>query len=230
MNGMRRGAGTVESLARWLGNRLAPPRFLMFLALLPIGFTCWRFGFGGHRLTESLAVGFDAAALVFLASLGPLFRACDAKAMRANSARNDANRAIVLLVTTVLTIVIMAAIVGEVPLAGRGDRLAAATLVATLALTWLFANVVYALHYAHEYYRHDPLTGSDRKGLSFPGDEPPDYLDFVYFAFTLGMTFQTADVEMTGRTIRRIAIIHTLAAFVFNIGVIAFTINVIGGA
>ncbi|MFX5693335.1 DUF1345 domain-containing protein, partial [Acinetobacter baumannii] len=73
-------------------------------------------------------------------------------------------------------------------------------------------------------------SGKERAGLAFPGNEPPDYFDFLYFAFTLGMTFQTADVEMTGRAIRRIAIVHCLAAFVFNIGVIAFAINVIGGA
>ncbi|WP_226017663.1 DUF1345 domain-containing protein [Novosphingobium sp. FKTRR1] len=220
----------AAATAYWVGKRLAPPRFLMFLLLLPLGYVGWRIGFGGHRVTDSLAIGFDFAAVMFFASLWPLFRACDIGAMRANSARNDANRAVVLAVTTILTIVILAAIVGELPNAGKGNLIAVGKLIGTLALTWLFANVVYALHYAHEYYRIDPASGSDRKGLAFPGDEPPDYLDFLYFSFTLGMTFQTADVEMSGRAIRRIAIVHCLAAFVFNIGVIAFTINVIGGA
>lgn len=225
-DGQTRRAATAD----WLGRRLAPPRFLMFLGLMPLVSAIWRMGWGGHRVTDSLAVGFDVAAMVFLVSLVPLFRDCDSAAMRANSARNDANRPVVLAITTLLTIVIMAAIVGELPPAGKGSMVAAVKLIGTLVLTWLFANVVYALHYAHEYYRIDPQSGKERAGLAFPGNEPPDYFDFLYFAFTLGMTFQTADVEMTGRAIRRIAIVHCLAAFVFNIGVIAFAINVIGGA
>ena len=95
-------------------------------------------------------------------------------------------------------------------------------LVGTLLLTWFFTNTVYALHYAHLYY--SSRDGNDAGGIDFPGTKTPDYLDFVYFSFTLGMTFQTSDTAITSRTIRRIATAHSFAAFVFNIGVIAFTI------
>ena len=71
--------------------------------------------------------------------------------------------------------------------------------------------------------------GKDSGGLDFPECKEPDYWDFVYFSFTLGMTFQTSDVDMTSRKMRRVTIGHCLAAFVFNIGVLAFTINVLGG-
>jgi len=96
-------------------------------------------------------------------------------------------------------------------------------VVATLALAWLFSNSVYALHYAHLFYR----SGS-KGGLEFKGEAVPDYGDFVYFAFTLGMTFQTSDVTITSRAMRRAVVLHCLAAFLFNLGVIAFTINVLG--
>lgn len=214
-----------------VGQWLAPPRFLAFVALFAAGFALWRTL--GHSLAESLDLGFDGAAALFLVTLVPLFtRRCSAAAMRAQAASNDANRFGVLAVTSLLTVVIMAAIAGELPRIGHGGggALAVAKLIGTLVLTWLFANAVYALHYAHLYYTADPHLGHDRRGLDFPGQKDPDYWDFIYFAFTLGMTFQTADVAISARGIRRIAILHTFAAFVFNIGVIAFTINALGGA
>jgi uncharacterized membrane protein len=100
-------------------------------------------------------------------------------------------------------------------------------VIGTLALCWLFSNLVYALHYAHLYYRAG--RGGDAGGLTFPGTDEPDYGDFVYFAFCLGMTFQTSDVTITDGGTRRVVTLHCLAAFVFNLGVIAFTINVLGG-
>ena len=215
------------------GNRLAPPRFVMFLALAVAGVAA-RLAFPGDvaglaRLADALALGFDFAAGAFLLSLIPLLRDSKASSLRRHSAENDANRGIVLLLTTALTLVIMAAITGELPAAKAGSSAALVKLIGTLMLTWLFANTVYALHYAHEYYRADGKLGKDIGGLDFPATPTPDYLDFAYFAFTLGMTFQTSDVAITSRLLRRIVTLHSLAAFVFNIGVIAFTINAIGG-
>ena len=89
----------------------------------------------------------------------------------------------------------------------------------------MLSNTVYALHYAHLAYGDELQC----KGLSFPGTNEPLYWDFVYFAFTLGMTFQTSDVTISDQRIRRVVTLHCLAAFVFNIGVLAFTINVLGG-
>ncbi len=216
-----------------IGSWLAPPRFVVFVLLFAGGAALWRWL--GHDRADALDLGFDGAALAFLASLLPLFLTpCDSAAMRAQAARNDANRWAVLGITSLLTVVIMTALAGELPHIGHagagGGHFALVKLIGTLLLTWLFANAVYALHYAHLYYTPDPVTCQDARGLDFPGGEDPDYLDFVYFAFTLGMTFQTADVAMTGKPIRRIAILHGFAAFVFNIGVIAFSINAIGGA
>jgi len=213
-----------------LGKRLAPPRFVMFLLLLIGGFFAWRHLFGGHDVTDSLAMGFDFAAAMFLASLWPLLRECDVATMRRHSEENDANRAWVLAVSTVLTLVVMAAIAGELPAASKGDHGAMVKLIATLMLTWLFANSVYALHYAHEFYLRGNEPGKDAGGLDMPGTPTPGYSDFAYFAFTLGMTFQTSDTQITSRSIRRIALLHSFAAFVFNIGVIAFSINALGGS
>ena len=94
-------------------------------------------------------------------------------------------------------------------------------------LAWLFSNVVYALHYAHLFYMPGD-EGKDCGGLAVPKTDEPDYWDMLYFAFTIGMTFQTSDVEIESRDIRRVAMLHGLIAFVFNLGVLAFTINVLG--
>nr|WP_221214777.1 DUF1345 domain-containing protein [Novosphingobium hassiacum] len=210
-----------------MGNRIAPPRFLLFLGTLIASFGgLWFLDFGD--LADAVVLSFDLAALVFLLSLIPLTRKSDAATLRHHADANDANRMLVLIVTTVATLVVMAAIAGELPNASAGDRMSMVKLVGTLILTWLFANSVYALHYAHLYYSSRPKTGGDSGGIDFPGDDAPDYLDFAYFSFTLGMTFQTSDVQISGRSIRRIATLHSFAAFIFNIGVIAFTINALG--
>ncbi len=210
-----------------LGKKIAPPRFVLFLVLLVAGFLAdWQV-LGATSLTDAVAMAFDLAAFVFLLSLFPVLRDTSVPAIRQHAADNDANRLLVLIITTVVTMVVMAAIAGELPKASGGDRIAMAKLVGTLVLTWLFANMIYAMHYAHLYYSKG--AGGDSKGIDFPGSDDPDYLDFIYFSFTLGMTFQTSDTQISARSIRRIATLHSFAAFIFNIGVIAFTINALGG-
>lgn len=222
------GSGEAPAGLRF-GQRFAPLRFVLFLGLLLAGFAARGWMTGYADLADALVVGFDFAVTGFLLSLIPLLRECEKETMRRHSEENDANRTVVLAVSTLITLVVMAAIAGELPAAKHGEPGALLRLIVTLLLTWLFANVVYALHYAHEYYRAGAVPGEDAGGLEFPGSGHPDYLDFAYFSLTLGMTFQTSDVEISSRSIRRIVTAHSCAAFIFNIGVIAFTINGIGG-
>ena len=212
-----------------LGNRIAPLRFIAFIVLLPIGYFAYSALFPQSGWSDAAAMGFNFAALVFIVSLYPLFSDCSAAEMRAHSQANDANRMLVLLITTLVTFAVMAAITGELPLAKDGDKVAMAKLIGTLLLIWTFANLVYAIHYAHYYYATDPNKGGDVGGLDFPDTKVPDYKDFAYFAFTLGMTFQTSDVAIRAGRLRHVALLHSFGAFVFNIGVIAFTLNALGG-
>jgi uncharacterized membrane protein len=215
---------------RTLGNRIAPARFIGFLLLLIAGYVTAHWLIGDNDWKDAAATAFDIAALCFLVSLIPLLRDSTAEVMRRHAGENDANRLMVLVITSLLMLVAMAAVSGELGRVHQGNLLAAIKLVATLLLIWLFANSVYALHYAHAFYRRDAAAGGDSGGIDFPGTETPSYSDFCYFAFTLGMTFQTSDVEIHAPAIRQVALLHSFAAFVFNIGVIAFTINVLGGA
>lgn len=211
-----------------LGNRIAPPRFIGFLMLLVLSGLSWHWLAPNPPWQDSVALGFDLAALLFLLSLVPLLKGSSAAVMRRHAEENDANRVMVLVLSTLVGLAVMAAVTGELEPAKNGEPWAMAKLVGTLALIWLFANSVYALHYAHAYYLADKGTGKDAAGIDFPGTKTPDYWDFAYFAFTLGMTFQTSDVSARAPGIRRIMLVHSLAAFVFNIGVIAFVINALG--
>lgn len=210
------------ALSARLGRHVAPPRFIAFALLFGIGAAVLAPHVGLGRATM---LGFDLAAVIFLASLAPVFRAGEARQMRERSAANDANRAGLLGITAVTMLVILVAVAGE--LKGKNNTQAVVIVVTTLAFAWLFSNMVYALHYAHLFY----LRGDkgDQGGLDFPKCNQPDYWDFLYFSYTLGMTFQTSDVSVTSRRLRRVVVGHCLAAFVFNLGVVAFTINVLGG-
>ena len=207
-----------------IGNRIAPLRFILFVVgviALGFAFTTW--------LTpgRSIMAGFDVAAAAFLLSLWPLFDD-NASEMRERSQANDANRVVLLGITGLVMIVILVAV--GVELSGKPNALAIALVIGTLAIAWLFSNTVYALHYAHLFYRRLDGKRSDEGGIDFPDDEKePNYWDFLYFAWTLGMTFQTSDVSISSRHVRKIVTFHCLAAFVFNLGVLAFTINTLGG-
>lgn len=207
-----------------IGNRVAPPRFLVFLLLALSG------GMAATGLGDdwrmAVMLGFDGAALFFLLSCIPLFGR-EADEMRAAAKENDANRVGLLVITGLVMLVILVAIAAELRL-GAESGLMVGLIIATLAIAWLFSNFVYAMHYAHMFYSEAP-GGGDAGGLGFPRVEEPDYWDFAYFAFTLGMTFQTSDVDVVDRLFRRTVLLHSIAAFVFNIGVLAFSINVLGG-
>jgi uncharacterized membrane protein len=217
------------SKALSVGNKIAPWRFLLFLAVMVGGYFAYRAVWPMGKWSDAAAMAFDFAAVVFLATLLPLLSDNSAEIIRDHAARNDANRGVILIFTSLLTIVAMTAISGELQGARHGELVSMVKLVGTLFLIWLFANSIYALHYAHSYYTSSEETGADRAGIEFPGTEMPGYGDFVYFAYTLGMTFQTSDTNITAPGIRHVALFHSFFSFLFSIGVIAFTINVLGG-
>ncbi|WPV67888.1 DUF1345 domain-containing protein [Chitinophaga sp. LS1] len=102
--------------------------------------------------------------------------------------------------------------------------------VAGILLSWAMVHCMFAIHYAHIYY--DDAEDDDTRhvgGLEFPEEKNPDYLDFAYFSFVIGMTFQVSDVEISNKKLRRIALLHGLLAFGLNTFVVALTINLVAG-
>lgn len=97
-------------------------------------------------------------------------------------------------------------------------------------LSWILLHTMFSIRYAHLYHDHGSLgTGSNVGGIEFPSDEDPDYLDFAYFSFVIGMTFQVSDVTVSSRAIRRFVLMHSLISFAFNTIIVALTINTIAG-
>jgi uncharacterized membrane protein len=207
-----------------IGNSVAPWRFLLFIGLLIVGIPLLHPTLGRWALAGMAA--FDIAALIFLLLCLPLLSTREAAVIRLHANQNDANRRILLGVTGVVIMVLLTAITAET-VGHNPQPLTKALIIGTLALAWLFSNTIYALHYAHLAYMRPDVGCS---GLDFPGTSEPIYWDFVYFAFTCGMAFATSDVAIKDQHIRRVVTVHCLAAFAFNIGVLAFTINVLGSS
>jgi uncharacterized membrane protein len=207
-----------------IGNRIAPPRFLAFLAMLAVGFPVAYHLLGRWALAAMSA--FDLAAILFLISCVPLLGTHEARQIREHAQANDANRVLLLTLTAIVLGIMLTAISAEA-IGHNPQPITKGLIIVTLALAWLFANTVYAFHYAHLVY-NKPGVGC--VGLEFPRTAHPVYWDFVYFSFTCGMAFATSDVVVTESHMRKIVTIHCLLAFAFNIGVIAFTINVLGSS
>jgi len=207
-----------------MGRNVAPPRFILFAAVFVLASAGGSLWFADRRM--ALLAGFDVAALAFLLSALPLLND-NPDQMRTTAQENDANRGAMLAITALLSVVILFAIGTLIANKAALDWHGVALIVATLVLSWCFANTIFALHYAHLFY----LEGSsgDRGGLQVPGTQHPNYWDFLYFSFTLGMTFQTSDIAISGTHLRRVVLGHSMIAFLFNMGILAFTVNALGG-
>jgi uncharacterized membrane protein len=198
-----------------------PWRYGLFLLLClsALGFGLWLPWY------QAIMAGFDVAALGYAATLPPLFR-LDAAGIRKQAGPIDADRILLLALTAVIMVTILTAVAAELTQNTAPDRTAIILIIATLFIAWCFSNLIYAIHYAHLFYDRSNTSG-DRGGVEFPKTKSPDYWDFVYFSYTLGMTFQTSDVGIVDGHWRKVVIFHSVAAFVFNIGIIAFSINIL---
>lgn len=181
---------------------------------------------GGLDASTTLLLAFDIAAVAFLAMTAHMFSTFSVAKVRLRAKLQDAGRWSVLASSVVLSGVVLVALVVELH-AGQGQSLLSIVVAAaSILLSWLFTNTMFALHYAHTFYGdHGEKSG----GLEFPGTRQPDYWDFAYFAIVIGMTFQVSDVQISGRYLRRMALLHSVVAFFFNVVIIALTVNIVAG-
>lgn len=160
----------------------------------------------------------------------------DAPFIREAAARQDEGQGMILGLVLVLSAASLAAVAVELSLAkdahGLDKALRVALAFGSVSVSWFVTQLIFALHYAHEYYAPDddgdPAT-LQQGGLRFPDDEAPDYWDFIHFAVVIGAAAQTADVEFTSKRMRRIGTVHGLVAFTFNTVILALTINILAG-
>jgi uncharacterized membrane protein len=151
--------------------------------------------------------------------------------MRKRALQHDEGRLVILTLVVLAALASLGAIVGELAISKdihgflRSAHIGLA--IATLLSSWAFTQLMFAQHYAHDYYAAE-ARGCDG-GLEFPGGHAPDYGDFIYFACVIGTSGQTADVSFTSRSMRRTGTVHCVLAFIFNATLLALTINIASG-
>ena len=225
---------TVKQRSPWISVVTSRPRLLVaFLAGLVVGLSLAKFDPSLPAVTD-IVLGWDTLCLIFLVSVTSVMITNTPDDIRARAEREDEGRGLILTLVLIAAAASVAAIAAELSLAKAAHGLFKAGHIGlafgTVTASWLMVQVVFALHYAHEYYDENvDCVGEDRKGLHFPGGEIPDYWDFVHFAVIIGVACATADVEFRSKPLRRIGTVQSLVAFAFNTMIVALTINLLAG-
>jgi uncharacterized membrane protein len=177
---------------------------------------------------------YDAGVVAMLLQYWGVAMRANAAQTRARAAAQDAGRDVVFeltLMAVAFGFVAAFAILGPGPRDRTPEHEAIfyALALAAVALGWLLIHTMFSFRYAHLYYRvRESVTASDH-GLIFPRDDEPCFLDFAYFSFVIGMTFQVSDVQVTSKGIRRLVLAHGLISFSYNTAILALVVNVVSG-
>ncbi len=176
------------------------------------------------------ALAWDTGGVVYLLFAFSLMLNCGADRIKTRAARRDDSRVVILFMVLLAIAASFAAIAGligeaKAPTTPQAEKVLLTVLAAvTIMMSWFVTQAVFALHYAHDYYRPD--DGGAAGGLRFPECEDPDYWDFLYFSTSIGATSQTSDTEIRSRALRRLVTLHATVAFFFNTAVLALTVNI----
>jgi len=182
----------------------------------------------GWRPATRMLVAWDVFLGLYLVLVIHLMARSTIEHIRQRAAVEDEGQVTILVLTVAAALASLAAIFAELGTTAGVNRPPAqlGLAAATIFVSWAFIHTIFALHYAHEFYDAD-IGG----GLAFPGGErEPDYWDFVYFSFVIGMTSQVSDIGVTNRVIRRIVTAHGVVSFVFNATLLALTVNLAASA
>lgn len=209
---------------------LARPRLLISAAVGALAMIALPGTIATHEITRAI-IGWNLGACLYLALATRMMFWSSHERMRTRALQQDEGRVVVLALVVTAAIVSLGAIIAQLSVAkdlhGQ-ERYAHIGLAAlTILSSWAFTQVMFALHYAHDYYV--AIARGNAGGLEFPGGHAPDYGDFLYFACVIGTSGQTADVNFTNRTMRRIGLLHSVLAFFFNTTLVALTINIASG-
>ena len=198
---------------------------------------------GGEAATRgslpgaALMIGWVAFAAIFLVTTGWMFMTTDEADLRRHAAMEDENKGIL----TTLILAAVAASVAVALLALRDSKLLTshhvegahwwvlALSISTLVLSWLLAQCLFVLHYAHRYFGDTDSNGKEDGGIDFPGEPPKSYRDFVYVAVCVGSTCQVSDFDITTGRFRGLVTAHALFSFAFNTMILALGVNILAG-
>ena len=174
-------------------------------------------------------IGWNCGAVLYAVLAGAMMGRSSKRDMHRRAQDQDDGRYAILVGVVVASVASLFAIVAELGLAkdlkGDAKLFHVSIAILTILSSWAFTQIMFAIHYAHDFYvaKQD---GQRNCGIAFPGTDEPDYLDFLYCACIIGTSGQTADVSFTNQGMRRVALIHSVLAFFFNTTLIALTINI----
>ena len=219
---------------RWLGPLGPRPRLttatlvgvlagLVLMALPQMG--------GSTRLI----LAWDALSMTFMGLMLHAVVRHGPNEIRAQASIDDEGRGVILALVLIASAASVWAVGVELSIAkdAHGVLMKGAHIIlafVTVVASWLMVQMIFALHYAHVWFGVDEDDGaSDSEGIEFPGHQPPDYWDFLYFSTVIGVACATADANITSKGLRRLAMIHGMVAFAFNTVIVALTINLTAG-
>jgi uncharacterized membrane protein len=212
--------------------RVVRSRLRLFIGLL-CGLAAMPLMPGDISRTTRAILAWDLGVIVFLVSAAFLFTTERLDRMAEDAAAQEEGEWTVFWLTVAAVTFSFVAVISEfsgmkeLPPDVRSLHVVLVTV--TLLVSWLMTHTTFAFRYAHEYYEIEPGGVGIVGGLEFPAERRPDYLDFLYFALVLGMTFQVSDVQITARKFRRLAAAHGLLSFLYNTIILALTVNIAAG-
>lgn len=217
--------GRDLSIGRVMGAQLDQRHRLLIAA--PLGAIAAAVGAVFFPWQLTVLVGWDVAAAFVVVSVWTFLAVLDAAATQQVATREDDSRAVVDLIMVVACVISLIGVVIGLAHARTHTGVMSGVLtgvaVFTVFLSWFTVHTLFVLRYAHLYYREPP------GGIDFASaQEPPDYMDFVYVAFTIGMTFQVSDTGIAQRDIRRTVIRHAMLSYLFGTLIVGVAINVVG--
>ena len=187
--------------------------------------------------STSMLVAWNGGTVLYIALNLMTIAGATPSTIRWRASLTDEGRFAILILVVLAALATMGAIFVQLHVAKdmrgltKGLHLALAGL--TIVSAWVFIHLTFALHYAHEYFDETKTLPGEtpkwRGGLAFPGTDEPDYWDFLYFSFIIGVASQTADVAITSKSMRRTSLAHSVVAFFFNSAILALTINIAAG-
>lgn len=211
------------SMASWLTSR--PRLFACFLIATGVFFSLPQVA--DLPTSTRLLIAWNTGAVLYLLFAMHMMFSISEKGIRQRALAQDEGQHLIMALVVLSALVCLSSVVMELSVAKtltgelRYQHIGHAVL--TIASSWFFTQVMFAQHYAHQYYLalENKLPG----GLLFPEEPLPDYMDFLYMSCVLGTSGQTADVSFTSRSMRRIGLLHSLLCFFFNTTVLALTVN-----
>jgi uncharacterized membrane protein len=224
-------ASTPRKRTRYAKLRHSVRLHLKLVAAVALGIIAYviltQLGVPSRAVTRAL-IAWNVGILLYLLLTTWAIARSELDHLRERAEEEDEGAALVLVLTVIAAATSMVAIFAELG-GARGDKndwLSPVLALSTAILSWVFIQAIFAFHYAHDYY--GAAEGGPKGGLKFPDDKSPEYLDFIYFSFVIGMTFQVSDVQVTSKAVRRLVVTHGVVSFFYNLAVLSLMVNMGG--